>query len=222
MKSLLAGTILALSAVSAFAADMAIPTKAPSYIAAPTGFWVMGVEVGGAVVNHSFDFFNTGTGTLEVAGARAGGLFGYEWKNIVMFRLLGEAEYDFGKGGASCLGMGVACHFSHGGVITERVDFGLPQAWLGGATPFVSVGMSQSQISATVDNVGSAASWENAILAGAGLDVPMGPFSLGARWDHVWPAKTLNFGTTAGPMGVVVANTTASEVFKVNLKWRLP
>ena len=103
-------------------------------------------------------------------------------------------------------------------MITERVDLGIPLAILGGTTPFISAGVQQAQTFATVDGLGSANGWANAFLLGAGVDIPAGPlFSIGARWDHVWPGQQI----TIAPPIPLVANTNQSDVFKLNLKWRL-
>jgi hypothetical protein len=210
-KALLA---LLASTSMASAADLAL-LKAPPQ-AYSDWFFLMGVEAGGAVTNHSFDFFNTGTGTVEVGGALAGALVGLEYKKAFMARFEIDADYDFGRGGATCMGMGVACHLTHGGLITERVDLGLPLPFLGGTTPYVSAGVQQAQTFAAIDNVGSGSAWYNAFVAGAGLDVPMGTFfSLGLRWDHVWP------GHTIGIAPAIVSDTNERDVFKANLKWRL-
>ena len=210
-----------LLAAPAGAADLAL-VKAPNYAASPNSwFAIMGLESGGRVSNHSFDFLNTGTGTLEIGGALAGGLLGLEYKNpFFMFRTEVEADYDFGRGGSPCMGMGVACNINHGGILTERIDLGFPQSWLGGVTPFGSVGVQESQTFANVNGVGSSSQWTYAFLAGAGLDIPAGSvFSIGIRWDHVWGAQAITLGqATPTP---VVANTGTSDVFKANLKWRL-
>lgn len=223
MKRMLLALLGSCCAVPAIAADLPYPIKAPGFATLGGGwFVVMGLETGGRVTNHSFDFLGTGTGTVEVGGALAGALLGLEYKNsVIMFRAEVDGDYDFGKGGSSCMGMGVGCNISHGGVITERVDFGLPQAWLGGVTPFASVGLQQAQTFANVAGIGSAGQWTDAFLAGAGLDIPAGNiFSIGVRWDHVWPAQAIALGSVATVP--VVANTGTSDVFKINAKWRLP
>jgi hypothetical protein len=217
---IVAGTLAAALVLPAHAADLLFPTKAPASTAASPWFVYMGLETGGRVTNHEFDFFNTGTGTIEIGGALAGALVGLEYKNSgVMWRAEVDGDYDFGRGGSVCMGVGVGCNLRHGGLVTERLDFGLPQSWLGGATPFVSVGAQQSQDFAAVVGVGSAGAWTNSFLAGAGLDVPMGPFSLGARWDHVWAGQAIALNMPAG--GAVVANQGTQDVFRVNVKWRL-
>lgn len=217
---LLAGMLVAALAVPAGAADLALlPYKAATAGYSPW-FFYMGLEAGGAVTNHSFDFLGTGTGTVEIGGALAGVLGGIEYKSgTFMFRAEVDADYDFGRGGANCMGMGVGCNIRHGGVITERVDLGLPQAWLGGATPGASVGAQERQDFASVAGIGSAGQWAYAMLAGAFIDIPAGTvFSIGARWDHVWPGQSIAIGGIPAP---VVANTAQSDIFKLNLKWRL-
>lgn len=212
--------LLAVPTRPAHASDLALAPFATKAPAASPWFVYMGLETGGSVTQHSFDFTGTGTGTVQIGGALAGGILGFEYKNqFVMLRAEGDVDYDFGRGGTVCAGMGLACHIKNGVVVTERVDFGLPQAWLGGATPFVSGGSQQRQTTATVDTVGSVTPWQNAFLAGAGIDLPAGYlFSIGARWDHVWQAQAIGLGNAVLP---AVANTGQSDVFKVNLKWRL-
>lgn len=208
---------------AAHAADLSIPKAPPSYVQGTPwpGFFILGATIGGSVTDQSFDILNAGTGTVTIGGVRAGGLVGYEIKTAaIMVRAEVDGEYDFGRGGvAACTGMPIACHLSHGGVVTERLDFGLPQAWLGGATPFASVGASQHQEFAAVDTAGSASQWLNSLVAGAGLDIPMGNvFSLGVRWDHVFPGQAIAFGTPALPVAV---NNSQADIFRANVKWRL-
>ena len=220
MRSILTAITFAVLAVPAGAADLGFPYKAPPG-AAPPWFVYMGLETGGAVTQHSFDFLGTGTGTVQIGGALAGALVGLEYKSpFFMGRIEVDGDYDFGRGGAMCMGGTIACHINRGGIVTERVDIGLPQGWLGGATPYVSAGAQQAQVFAAVDGVGTASQWTNAFLAGAGIDLPAGQlFSMGFRWDHVWTAQAI---TLVAPAAVpVVANNAASDIFKVNLKWRL-
>jgi outer membrane immunogenic protein len=105
MKKLaLAISILAISAVSASAADMAPApraySKAPPPIVAPiynwTGFYV-GINGGGGWGTSRFDFVNvaTTTGNYNVSGGLVGGTAGYNWQSgQFVFGLEGDIDWS--------------------------------------------------------------------------------------------------------------------------------
>ena len=201
LAALVACAILAVPTRPAHAADLTLAPfagKAPTASQAPL-FLVWGLEVGGTLERRDFNL-DAGTASIDIGGARVGGIFGPEFRNQwIMIRVLGELEYDFARGGQSCMtaaGM-TRCDVAGALVTTERVDIGIPLGFLGGLTPFVSAGATQDQLQASVGPA-TARQFENGFLVGAGASVPIGDkLSLFARWDRIGARQALGVGAPA-------------------------
>jgi len=203
MKRVLVGTAvaLALSAVSALAADMPAKAayKAPAYLAYNWTGLYLGINGGGAWGNTTWNDPTAGNGSWKTSGGLVGGTVGYNWQAPGSAFVWGvEGDMDFGKisgsgNNADCAVL-VNCRTRSTWLGTARGRVGYSwDRWL----PFITGGAAFGNIQASSSGTPQESTNRTGWTLGGGAEYAFaGPWSAKLEYLYV-DLGSFNCGTTA-------------------------
>ncbi|HEY1472539.1 MAG TPA: outer membrane protein [Pseudolabrys sp.] len=226
----IAAMCLALSAITAQAADMPRANPVPSYkapVEAPfswTGFY-FGLNGGYAWGRSSWSdpLFTPGSGSFNTSGGLLGGQLGYNWQTgPFVFGIETDADWTNIKG--STAGLGGVCLADGAGVCQTKQDwFGTTRGRIGYAfgrlMPYVTGGAAYGDIKA-LEATGNATQTRFGWTAGGGVE-----YSLDRNWSakleylHLDLGTATLFGAAAGTPSLSVPVTDDLVRAGINYHW---
>jgi outer membrane immunogenic protein len=191
-RVVLAACALLVFVSAASAADQAPPSapyvKAPLPVYSWTGFYI-GINGGGGLGRSNWDV----AGTFNLAGALAGGTFGYNWQvGQTVFGIETDIDWSGIKGDTGSLKAFCApgCDISTRWLSTVDVRLGYA---FGRVLPFVIGGLTIGDISNAARSIGTPIQTNIGWTVGAGVE-----FAIGGNWTAKGEYQYVNSSLTTG------------------------